>query len=1390
MTDVSSGPAVSGRRRLSTGLALFLLYTAAALLSLNLAFATTNVSPVWPPAGIAVAGLLLLGRAYWPAILLGAWLANLVGFAWPGMPDSAAVSAALVIAIGNTLEAVLAVTLVARLGGITSLFGRPTGVFFFLLVAMVSCAVSALVGAGALWLWQFAPASDTASVLTTWWLGNLVGVFLVVPLALCARRPKTPKVDLRSAGSALALLAAVALVSWLCFGSSEFASGEEGLLVFLYLPCLAFAAYRFGLVGVALTGPVVVGVAVLATINELGPFAYARINTALITLDVFALLWLIAGLAFATDLAERRRVGNQQKRELLTSWAILLAAVGLTVVSWRLVSLNTDEVARDRFTDLSEEIQSQIADRMLDYEQVLRGGVGLMDASDEVSARDWSRYVEDLKLEQSYPGIQGIGYAAYLDKKSAVEALAQQLREQGYDDFRVKPAGERDIYVPVAYLAPMDWRNQRAHGYDMFSEESRRMAMVVARDTGETTISARIVLVQETQVGTQAGFLMYLPVYRGGSVPATVEARRQQIEGYVYSPFRMNDLVEAILADQFPEVGVTIYDGQVPDKAGIMYQSQTLAEATNGLFTRTATLPVANRRWTLETHATRAFLQGVDRQKSQIVLVSGVIISLLLFSFVRTLMLNRSRAQALAREMTQAYRQSESKFSSLADTAAEAIFIVSDQGRILFSNPTAVRLFGYSPAELESMFWYQLVPASEREQRQQEARERLGSAQQNTAASQEIKARCQRKDGSVFPVEFSFSIWSGDSGFFIGVILRDVTETLEAQRRLDHARLEAEKANRAKSEFLANMSHEIRTPMNAVLGMTQLLAETELTAEQQKYLENAALAGRSLMTLLNDILDLSRVEAGQMQIEPVVFDLEEMVQVFHTIMSVAASEKPIQTDIRIADEVPRILRGDQLRIQQILMNLLSNALKFTERGSVILTIDLQRREEDQVTLVFRVTDTGIGISKAHQKKLFKAFSQADTSMTRRFGGSGLGLVISRHLARLMGGDIELDSEPGRGSEFRVFLPVTVVRAEELIPSTEPLALAGSLTGIRILLAEDNPLNQVVARGLLEQAGAEVTLADNGREAVDMLSAEPDAWDLVLMDVQMPVMDGREASTEIRRRLGLDLPIIAMTAGVTASERAACEAAGMDGFVAKPVVARDMVSEIQARLGRAKASTLAPVSAAGDAAPDAGRPQSATPELNLEKLMDSLRAVPERAAALQNLIAGIAERRRAAVREARDLWLQGHSDEAARALHTLRGSVGSLGAHDFAELTLAVEADLKQPAGTVADNEMTVRWERLEDAFESVMAAIDRWLAEQKRGNEDLPVEALDVARIQALMDLLAAHDLEAQVQFAELRPALARVMAEADLRSLDAAMTRLDYAAASAVLDSLLRNRP
>jgi PAS domain S-box-containing protein len=1049
-----------------------------------------------------------------------------------------------------------------------------------------------------------------------------------------------------------------------------------------------------------------------------------------------------------------------------------------------------------RFQIEAQRITGKVGDRMTAYTQILRGAAGLFAASEQVTREEWHAYVEALDLDQNYKGIQGVGFTLLIPA-GQLKAHVAAMRREGFKDYVVKPEGARDPYSSIIYLEPFSGRNLRAFGYDMYSEPVRRAALELARDTGATAISGKVKLLQETKVDVQAGLLAYNPVYAKGAVLQTMEQRRAALVGWTYSPYRMNDLMEAALKGELNALRLEIFDGEGTGADSLLFDSEA---KTIGLIQPTAAGPLSlasrleleGRIWTLRYTALPGFAADTTYASSWIETLGLSMIGLLLIGITWALFNTRKQAETIARELTASLRESQERYHALFDRAQVSILLIDPEKAVIVeANQAASHYYGYSEAQLQGMpvtlintlpyeqwkdsmasalagklmhFYYQHRLASgeirdvevhsgpiwlanhgllysivhditERKLTEEENRKLAQAVQQiplsiviadikgqieyvNPAFSvttgyslQEVRGRNPRllQSGET-PAETYLAMWSALtsgqpwSGVFrnrrkggepyweqayIAPVLdahgaithylavkEDITEKRRHEAELVAAKEQADVANRAKGEFLANMSHEIRTPMNAVMGFARLALESEPTPTQADYLRKILAASKDLLNILNDILDYSKIEAGRLDLEHVPFKLEDVFHDVADLFAVAAAEKGLETSYMIDRRLPRILRGDPLRLGQVLSNLVGNAVKFTEAGKIDVEARLLEGQDGPVRLAIEVRDTGIGLSPEQAGSLFQAFTQADSSTTRKYGGTGLGLVISRKIARMMGGEISVDSTPGQGSVFRFV--ACFERADASDPesgASEPMPLAlganaGSLRGARVLIAEDKPLNQLVARGLLEKMGAAVDIANNGLEAVEQALAHP--YDVVLMDLQMPGMDGIEAARRIRAMpKGRDLPIIAMTAAVMLQDREACKAAGMNGHIAKPIDPRQLFEVL---------STWMPA--------EARQPEALPPRLPMPlpgfDFGAALDRVGQNAEVFFQLVALFVAEARQSLPRLDALLDAGDFNGASRLVHGLKGETGNIGAVHLQAQALRFESELKQGQATMRD----------------------------------------------------------------------------------------------------------
>jgi CheY-like chemotaxis protein/HPt (histidine-containing phosphotransfer) domain-containing protein len=591
---------------------------------------------------------------------------------------------------------------------------------------------------------------------------------------------------------------------------------------------------------------------------------------------------------------------------------------------------------------------------------------------------------------------------------------------------------------------------------------------------------------------------------------------------------------------------------------------------------------------------------------------------------------------------------------------------------------------------------------------------------------------------------------------------------------------EADAANKAKSQFLANMSHEIRTPMNAVIGLIYVLEQGQLNAEQATTLSRIKVASRQLLAIIDDVLDLSKIEAGEMRVEQTSFDLRALVEDVTALMSVQAEAEAKGIALRVASaELPPALVGDPTRLRQVLINLLGNAIKFTEQGHVSLQVKARGRDAQGWTIAFAVEDTGVGITPDALARLFAPFVQADNSTTRRFGGTGLGLSIVRQLVALMGGEVRVQSAPGSGSRFAfgLVLPVGARENVPVVPRVSVPAGAG-LRGVRVLVVDDNAINQAVAKRVLMLEGATVELADDGQQAVDRLRrAEPEIH-IVLMDVQMPVMDGCDATRLVRDELGRHaLPILGLTAGVSAEESRRARQAGMDDLVGKPFDPPLLVQRIRQWLEHRQVGPAVP--ADGDAPPPPPPPASDVewPAVAGLDIPTAQRQLSHSLPLLRELLVRLLDR-------FADLPATPVAQRARR-LHDLKGSAASIGARDIA--ARAAEAERALGHGNDAMN-----------ALEHLAAMLDGLKASaSEAGLLEPPVtapsplgDAPDARALQDLVMMLRQNDLAALARFQDMLPGLRKRLDLATYRELKKCMEALDFDGAARALDAELAAQP
>ncbi|QYF96150.1 CHASE domain-containing protein [Massilia sp. PAMC28688] len=830
----------------------------------------------------------------------------------------------------------------------------------------------------------------------------------------------------------------------------------------------------------------------------------------------------------------------------------LLIAMSLYVAAERAVS--TD--ARLQFDVITRSAQASLNMRIHAHADVLRGLAATFQTHDAPLTRDqFRRYVAALDMQKNFPAIEVVTFASYVPHAQRAAFVAavradDSLVPGGYPAFDITPPGVRDAYTVIDFVEPPDAQVARM-GRDLGADPRRAGILAAVRDSGRLSSSGLPIVHTLPDPHVVVG--IRLPVYRSGAAYHTVAERRAAYLGSVGIGLSVPVLVQGAL-DEFVMHGtqVAVYaDGEaerakralqigpadrlLAGAGGVLQALPALPPGGGGYLETVLPVDFHGKPWKVQFRIPRDNLvQGLDRYFPLVALLAGFTVSMLFSAFITTLF--RSRRAAVEQRVL---------LDSVLDSVDAHVYMKDRERRYLYVNARTARAMGIPAENIIGKLDRDVLPPAKADAYWEQDKQIFADGQPHPGQLVEYT----QPDGDVrmlWTVKVPI-VHDGKVNAVIG-LSTDVTElhTLKAQ---------ADAASRAKSNFLSNMSHEIRTPMNSIIGMSHLALKSVTHPKQRDYLEKIYHSSQHLLGIINDILDFSKIEAGKLELEMLDFGIDTLMQNVVSQLGEAALARRLTLVLDIGAGLQQPVRGDPLRLEQVLLNFTSNAIKFSEQGSVHLRARLVRDEQDTMLVRFEVSDAGIGMSSADMGELFQSFHQADPSTTRKYGGTGLGLVISKQLAELMGGEVGVESAPGQGSTF--WFTAQLGKAPHFLPvetETASAQVLDCLHGAYILLVEDNVFSQQVGQELLEQVHASVVVAGNGKEAIDLMLRH--RFDCVLMDVQMPVMDGFEATRIIRSDPRLkSAVVIAMTANAGIDDQARCLAAGMDEFVTKPISPR-------------------------------------------------------------------------------------------------------------------------------------------------------------------------------------------------------------------------------------------
>ncbi|MBU0985867.1 MAG: PAS domain S-box protein [Proteobacteria bacterium] len=1209
-------------------------YFVAGKLSLLLAIPPGYATAVWPPAGIALVGILLFGNRVWPGVFLGSFLINILTpfDATHAVAKLTSLALPAGIAFGAVLQALAGAALIRRFAGFPISFDRVQDILkVMFLGGPLSCLVNATIGVASLLFAGVIQADTGLTNWWTWWIGDTIGVLVVIPM-VSVWGMELPKTRLRARVSVILPILFAGILTVILFLDVRAGEWKRTQLVFERHAANLAQALKSNLKSYINILYSIEGLFRSSQTVERNEFHQFVINFFSIYDGIQALEWIPRVPDGQRKLYEEnaRRDGYQHFKiiELMSTGKMQPA-------------LPREEYFPVYYVEPYQRNQKALGFDLGSKPVRLQA---LKQARDTAAPVATARIVLIQKTAQPFGILIILPIYATGLPHDTVANRRQNLAGYALGVFSIKD-------MVSAALKPFDQENISYQLYDMTAEPGKRLLYARGSSTLETPDlfiepgqGQKKAALEQTTTFEMAGrkwsirfsatakYLALQKLWEAwavltggllftsllGTFLATIVGRTAMIERIVHERTAALSLANAGLEQEITErkraeealsESKERYRYLIDNASDIIYQTDAA-----GLFTFVNHIALKIMTYSKEEVIGRYFLDMIrpDFRKEIERFYGEQFVKKIPTTYLEIPVITKNNeeiwlgqnvqlifdgdrvagATALARDITkrreaeQALKEGEARLRAIVDTAADGIITITEQAIVQSFNPAAENIFGYPAAEVIGKNVKMLMPEPYHSQHDTYLKNYFNTGKAKIIGiGREVMGR--RKDGTAFPMYLAVSDMHLDDRRMFTGILRDITAIKQAEKDLQRAKEDAEAASRAKSEFLASMSHEIRTPMNAIIGMADLLWETLLTAEQQEYVQLFRSAGENLLGIINDILDISKVEAGKIELETVDFDLREVMDKTCGILALRAHAKGLELTCHIMPDVPIHLKGDPIRLRQILVNLIGNAVKFTAKGEVVTKVmladktkqkaDIEKsrispanpaNEGTEFELLFSVSDTGIGIKKEKFKSIFEHFTQADSSTTREFGGTGLGLTISKRLVEMMDGNIWVESSLGSGSTF--FFTAKLEKQTEPQKPSLPV-LPEFIQGLKTLVVDDNATNRLILKEILTGWGFCVTETEDGLQGLAELNraqAANQPYQLIFLDCRMPKMDGFMLAEQIHKTSELSATTVMMLTSDNRSKDAArAKAAGIASYLVKPVKRGELKAAILAAISQ-------------------------------------------------------------------------------------------------------------------------------------------------------------------------------------------------------------------------------